>query len=232
MENVHAERSAGWSILSFVALLVVATILTSPLPEPSWKATDIGLLLDTHRRALLIGTWLTIPADAFFLWFIVGLRSYLGHRPGRQEGLPMFALVAGVLMITVSFIASCLEATVAYAPADVFQAFSMAGLYDAFVFLQSGIAFGPVAIFTFAVAHSMRRHESAPEWLVWVGYVAAVGNGISTLCIFSYSGFLSPTGIGPQIIGDLPTAVFLVAIGLELIKRRPDQVSQAVVPTQ
>jgi hypothetical protein len=230
MENVHAERSAGWSILSYVALLFIATVITSPLPDPTQRPTDIGLLIDTHRTTLLLGAWLTFPASGFFLWFIVGLRSYLAHRPGRQEGLPTFALVSGVVMITLSLIAACLEATVAYAPAGVFQAFDMSALYSAFVFLQSGIAFGPVAIFTFAVAHSMRRHESAPRWLVQLGYVGAGGAALASLCIFFNAGPLAPVGAGPGIIGDLPVAAFLVAIGIELIKRRPDPARQAVDP--
>ena len=32
MENVHAERSAGWSVLCYVAVLVIATILNSGMP--------------------------------------------------------------------------------------------------------------------------------------------------------------------------------------------------------
>ncbi len=232
MENVHAERSAGWSILSFVALILIATVVTSPLPSPTLRATDIGLLLDLHRPTLLLGAWLMFPAAGFFLWFIVGLRTYLSHAPGRQEGLSMFALVAGVVMICLSIVAACLETTVAYAAADVFQSFGMAAVYDTFVFLQGGLAYGPAAIFTFAVAHSMRRHDSAPEWLVWIGYVAAAGNGIATLSIFFRDGFMSPSNTGPGIFGALPTAVFLVAIGLELIKRRPVQSTAVIVPPQ
>jgi hypothetical protein len=232
MENVHAERSAGYAIISFVALIVIATVITSPLPSPTLRAPDIGLLLDLHRTTLLWGAWLTFPASAFFLWFIVGLRTYLSHAPGRQEGLSMFALVAGVVMVGLSLVAACFETTVAYAPADVFQSYSMAGLYDAFIFLQGGLAYGPAAIFIFAVASSMRRHESAPEWLVWLGYVAAAGAGIATLSIFFREGFMAPSGSGPGVFGALPTAVWLVAIGLELIKRRPVPAAEDVVPIQ
>jgi hypothetical protein len=232
MENVHAERSAGWAVLSFVALLVIATVVTSPMPSPNLRATDIGLLLESHRTTILIGAWLMFPASAFFLWFIVGLRSYLAHAPGRQEGLPMFAMLAGVVMIALSVVSACIEATVAYAPADVFQAYGMAALYDAFVFLQGGIAYGPVAIFAFAVASSMRRHESAPESLVWLGYIAAAGAGIATLSIFARQGFMAPSGTGPGLFGALPSAVFLVALGLELIKRRPAPATASVLPPQ
>jgi hypothetical protein len=232
MENVHSERSAGWSIFCFVALIAIATFITSPLPSPNLRATDIGLILEIHRTALLIGAWLTFPAAGFFLWFIVGVRSYLSHAPGRQEGLSMLALVSGVIMIALSILAACIESAVAYAPADVFQAFGLIGLYQLFAFLQTGIAFGPISIFCFAIAFSMRRHESAPEWLAWLGYVAAVGCAFGSLSIFFRDGFMSPTGSGPQDFGLLPAGAFLVCIGLELIKRRPDAVTGTALPTQ
>ena len=109
MENVHAERSAGWSVLCYVAVLVVATLLNSGMPSTHIKASDVALVLDAHRFSLLFGAWLTFPAMAFFLWFLVGLRSYLSHaREGRQEGLPTFAMIAGVVMAACGIFAAAL----------------------------------------------------------------------------------------------------------------------------
>src|SRR5581483_5232836 len=100
MENVHAERSAGWSVLCYVGVLIVATLLNGGMPSTHIKASDIALALDSHRFSLLLGAWLAFPADAFFLWFLVGFRSYLSHaREGRQEGLPTLAMIAGVVMV-------------------------------------------------------------------------------------------------------------------------------------
>ena len=99
MENVHAERSAGWSVLCYVAVLVAVTLLTNGMPAIDTKTSDAALAIDAHRFSLLWGAWLTFPATAFFLWFLVGLRSYLRWAPGRQEGLPTFAMIAGIVMV-------------------------------------------------------------------------------------------------------------------------------------
>src|SRR5580692_11937679 len=107
MENVHAERSAGWSVLCYVAVLVIATILNGGMPGMDQKPSDAALAFDQHRFALLCAAWLTFPAVAFFLWFLVGLRTYLIAAPGRQEGLPPFALIAGVVMGASSLWAAC-----------------------------------------------------------------------------------------------------------------------------
>jgi hypothetical protein len=222
MENVHAERSAGWSALCFVAVLLIATFITSPLAPPTYDPAHLALLIDLNRSHLLLGAWLSFPAAAFFLWFLVGLRTYLAHAPGRPEGLPTFAFVAGIVMATQALLAACFETAVVFVRPEVFQANGMAGVYGAFIFTQEGLGYAPVAIFLFAAAHSMRRHHSAPPWLAWLGYLAALGCAYSTLSIFyaDPSNLMSPVGPGPGLFGALPAAVWIVATGVVLIRTR------------
>jgi hypothetical protein len=218
MENVHAERSAGWSVLCYVALLVIASLMTSPMPSANQGPADLAALIDAHRTVVLLSAWLTFPASAFFLWFLVGLRGYLSQAPGRQEGLPAFATVAGVVMVAGSLFAASLETAVGYATPDAFQSNGLAGVYSAYMFIQGGLGYAPVAIFLFAAAHSMRRHHSAPPWLSWLGYAAALGCGIATLSIFFPESFMSPNGMGPGLFGALPSAVWLIATGVTLVR--------------
>jgi hypothetical protein len=218
MENVSAERSAGWSVLCYVALLMIASWLTRSLPTPlTMRPLATALWIDAHRPALLLSAWLTFPAAAFFLWFLVGLRSYLSHAPGRQEGLPTFALVAGVVMIASSLWAAALLTAAVYPAPEDFKARGLAGIYDAFTFMQSGLGYAPVAIFLFAAAHSMRRHARAPAWLAWFGYLAALGAAISTCSIFSSDLLMAPGQLGQAFFGEIPAGIWLIATGLVLI---------------
>ncbi|MBV8373076.1 MAG: hypothetical protein JOY69_07420 [Candidatus Eremiobacteraeota bacterium] len=220
MENVHAERSAGWSALCYVAVLVIATFITSPLAPPAYDPAHLALLIDLNRSHLLLGAWLSFPAAAFFLWFLVGLRSYLRDAPGRPEGLPTLALIAGVVMMAEALIAASFESALVYVRPEVFQANGFAGIYGTFIFTQEGLGYAPAAIFFFACAHSMRRHGSAPPWLAWLGYLAALGCAYSTLSIFysDPSNIMAPTGTGPGLLGALPSAVWIVATGIILIR--------------
>jgi hypothetical protein len=217
MENVQAERSAGYSILCYVAVLVLATFLNNGLPSLASRPDDVALAIDSHRFGLLLGAWLTFPAAAFFLWFLVGLRSYLTHAPGRQEGLAGFAFGSGLVMVTLSLAASALLTAAAYASPDVFKANGLDALFDGFVFLQGGLGYAPVAIFLFACAHSMRRHARAPVWLAWLGYIAAAGAAIATTSIFATDLFMAPGQPGPGLFGAIPTAIWLIAVGIVLI---------------
>ena len=220
MENVPAERSAGWSVLCYVAALLVASLLTNPLPPPTLTPSDLAILVDAHRLVILWGAWLTFPASAFFLWFLVGLRSYLRRGTGRQEGLATLAMIAGVVMVAESLFAASLETAVGYTSPDVFQTNGLAAIYSAFIFIQGGLGYAPVSVFLFAAAHSMRRHATAPQWLAVLGYVAAIGTGIATLSIFFDSSFMSPTGTGPGVFGALTSAVWLIATGIVLLRTK------------
>ncbi len=229
MENVHAERSAGWAVLCYVGVLLLATLLNNGMPSIDVKASQAALLIDARHVSLLMGAWLAFPAAAFFLWFLVGLRSYLSYAPGRQEGLPTFALIAGVVMMAGATMAASLETAAVYASPDAFSNNGLAAVYDAFVFMQGGLGYAPVAIFLFAAAHSMRRHESAPPWLAWLGYLAALGAAIATLSIFftTTDSFMAPGQMGPGLFGAIPAAIWLVATGVVLIQSRRGSPSES-----
>jgi hypothetical protein len=225
MENLSAERSAGWSAICYVAVLVLASALTNGMPSLGSPPLSIALAIDAHRIGLLAGAWLTFPAAAFFLWFLVGLRSYLMNAPGRQEGLPTFALVSGTVMVAMSLFGAAMLTAALYASPDSFKAHAVGGVYDAFFFVQGGLGYAPVAIFLFAAAHSMRRHDRAPMWLAWLGYIAGCGAALASLSIFFNDAFMAPGQIGPGLVGAIPAAIWLVATGLVMIfqnKRRSE----------
>jgi hypothetical protein len=217
MENLSAERSAGWSVLCYVGVLVLASALTNGMPSLGAKPLSVALAIDAHRIGLLTGAWLAFPAAAFFLWFLVGLRSYLMNAPGRQEGLPTFALISGAVMTSMSLVAAAMLTSALYASPDSFKAHAVGGVYDAFFFVQGGLGYAPVAIFLFAAAHSMRRHDRAPMWLAWLGYIAALGAALATLSIFFSDAFMAPGQPGPGLLGAIPAAVWLIATGIVLI---------------
>lgn len=216
--NVHAERSAGYSVLCFVVLTVASLLLTGlTLPDLTTKPTDLAAYIALHRTGLLWGAWLTFPAAAFFLWFLVGLRAYLREAPGRQEGLPAFAFAAGILAIAVALLSAMLQTAVAYAPPDLFVLDGLASVYAALIFTIGGLGWAPIAIFLFAAAHSMRRHNSAPPALAMLGYFAAFTAGIATCGIFFTDPAMGPIGYVTGLLGAVPGLIWLLWTGFTLI---------------
>jgi hypothetical protein len=220
--NVHAERSAGWSVLCFVVLIIVSVLLTGALPDVTVKPTDQAAFVGAHRAALLWGAWLTFPAGAFFLWFLVGLRTYLRQAPGRQEGLPDFAFGAGIVVVAVAFVSAFLQSAIAYAPPDLYVTDGLPALYTALVFTVTGLGWAPISIFLFAAAHSMRRHGSAPAWLAALGYLAGVTSGLATFTVFFTNPALSPTGLDGALLGSIPATIWLIGTGVTLLRIKVD----------
>ncbi len=230
--NVHAQRSAGWSVLCFVVLVVVSTGLLGRLPNVTTSPSTQAAYLAAHRLPLLWSAWLYLPAAAFFLWFLVGLRSHLREAPGRQEGLPGFAFGAGVVVVTVALVTAFLQTAVAYVPPELYVADGLPAVYVAFVFASSGLGWAPVSIFLFAAAHSMRRHGSAPDALVWLGYGAGFTAAVASLSIFFTAGSLAPTGMTTILLGGVPSILWLIGAGIVLIRTKESPASSRVLDTR
>jgi len=218
MVNVRAERSAGWSAICFVVVAAIAFSLAGPLPDLHATPAAIASYFDAHRAGLLWSAWLTLPAAGLYLWFLVGLTTYLTEAPGRQEGLAMLAFAAGVLIAAESFATAFLQSALAYGPTGTFVANSLQSLYIAFIFSMSGLGWAPVAIFFFAASHSMRRHRSAPSWLAYFGYFASFTASVASLSIFFHDPSLSPTGFGCALLGAVPAFIWLLGTGFVLVR--------------
>jgi len=221
--NVHAERSGGWSVLCFVVLTAASISLFGQPPDVATAPSAQAAFMEAHRTAILWSAWLTFPAAGFFLWFLVGLRSFLREAPGRQEGLPDFAFAAGIVLTAVAFLTAFLQTAVAYVPPTVYVGDGLSAVYAAFVFSTTGLGWAPLAIFLFAAAHSMRRHESAPPALAWLGYAAAFTAALAACSIFFTDPSLSPSGRAAVALGGIPATLWLIGTGVVLIrtKERP-----------
>jgi hypothetical protein len=202
MKNVHAERSAGWSALVYVIVTVVAGLLPGTPPPVNASADAVGSWVSGHQLALLWAAWLAFPGIAFFLWYVVGLRAHLRGGSGPDEGLPTFMLVAGVIVAAFALLNAFFQAILGYRAGELGGG-ELRVLYDAFG-LSGVLLYAPLAIFTFAAAHSIRRHATMPDALAWLGYLAALLLAVSTFSIFVREGPLRPNAV----VGLLSAAVY------------------------
>ncbi|MBV8067046.1 MAG: hypothetical protein JO113_03635, partial [Candidatus Eremiobacteraeota bacterium] len=141
MQSAHVQRSAGWAILAYIAVLVSASFLTNGLPALNYRPTDAAVAIDSQRYGLLWGAWLTFPASAFFLWFLVGLRRYLSNGGADQEDMSMLAFASGIVMVAMSLVAATFLVTAAHATPAVFETHALSVIFDAFFFVQGGLGY-------------------------------------------------------------------------------------------
>lgn len=216
MENVHVERSAGWSGLCFIVLAVVATFGAGTFPPAGASSAAVSAYIDAHRTGLLWGAWLTLPLSAFFLWFLVGLRSFLRRSSARPDGLPTLAMLAGLVVVSSAFTAAYLQSALAYGPTSAGA--DAAALYGVYVFVSGSLSYGPAAIFFLAAAWALARHYSAPAWLSWLGYLAALASTIATFGVFTTNPELAPPGGFLTLGGAVISLLWLLAMAIVLVR--------------
>jgi hypothetical protein len=217
MYNVRVERSAGYAGIAFIIVVIIAAVLPGAPPTPDAPASDVAAFLDAHHSVWLLSGWLSLPATAFFLWFIVQLRAYLRLVPQLDDGLPTYLLTGGVASGALVLVLSLVQIVMGFRPSSELGLPIIHVLYD--VFNAGGaLIFLPTSIMTFAASQSGRRHNSLPGGLVIVGYIATIGAVISTLSVFVASGFFVMGGFGTFIFGLLPFAVWTIWTSIVLIR--------------
>lgn len=216
MYNIRTERSAGFAGIAFVIVTFASAIIPvagGPLPALDMGPGQLAALLDAHRMAWLLAAWLGIPSTLFWLWFAVGIRAYLSQGVGANEGLPTYSLSAAIGSSVVGVLGGLVNAAIVYVSAKtlgdqvVLAFFTLGTLMFAalYVFL---------AIFTFAVSHSGRRHGTLPMWLNAIGYLSTFALLLATVGLVVPSSIFSLTGFLPIVAGML---FFLYTLILSIV---------------
>ncbi len=215
--DVHMQRSAGWSAIAFAVVTTVGVAAGGIQPSLAAPGTAIDNYFVAHRAGLLFAAWLQVPAIAFWLWFVVGLRGYLRDAAkDANDGLATYMLLGGTMFAVVLLIDLGFSLAMVYPPIAL-TPMAMKALY-----LPSQIfglyAFIPGMIFAFATAHSMRRHRSGPPAVVLLGYAVAAVLACGTLTIFGRPGFFAVGGM-LDMTAALLVLIWVLLLGLVLIRR-------------
>ena len=190
-----SQLAAGWSgILCVIAVAIALFFPGLPLPSATDSGASIGAFLDAHRAAWMIGAWLTFPELVFFLWFIVGLRTYLLDASGRREGLMLYMIAGAVCTIAAGLIATTLQIVLGVIPVGELGSAAVRTLYVAWLASGVPVLFMPLAATLFAAAEGLRNHPTAPPWLSGLAYAATLLCVLGTVTAFFASGPLGLNG--------------------------------------
>ena len=228
MDSPHALRSKGWAGLAFVFLIVASVILSGTPPNANASPTAIAAYLADHHQGLIVAGWLTFPTLAFFLWFVVGIAGYLRRMSANDEGLPAYAITSAVYTAVVAFVASLITTGLVFVPADVLAPRTLQFVWALSALVNGSFLAMGLAIFVFACAHSMRRHNSGPNWVVWLGYASATGDAIMSLGVFYPSGIAFNNVIVSLVLGFVLFAVWMIGASVTLIAQASRQLAGAV----
>jgi hypothetical protein len=213
--NLHTVRSAGFSGLAFVVLVIVSVLLPGIPPDNSAPTADVGHYFDAHRTMVLIAAWLSIPSTALFAWYAVGLYRLL-TAAGNDEGLPLFALVNGIIAGAVALVTAVLQISLTFHPSSQIGEPAIRVLYDAYS-VSGALTLGATAFMMFGFAASGMRHGSLPRWLCQLTYLFAIGNLAASVTAMYNSGFMALGGMGSLVVGVIPFVLWLILTSVVMI---------------
>lgn len=217
MYNERMERSAGWSGIAFIVVVLVAAFLPGPPPTPDTPVATVSAWLDAHHVLWMLSAWLIYPGILFYLWWVVQLRAFLRLAPQLDDGLPTYVLVGGILGAAVVTLIATDQIVLGLRPSSVLGPQVVQLLFDTFNALGA-MVFIPTTILVFAASQSGLRHSSIPKALAYWGYLTCVGCAVSTLSVFSQTGFMAIGGIGTVLLGLLPFTIWVLWASAVMIR--------------
>ena len=184
------ERGARAAGAVFVVLAASGFIVAGETPKTSDSAADVVSYFESSRSQVMVGAVLFAVSVIFFVWFAAAVANHL--RESGQGRVAATVLAAAAVFAGLQLVLTTLFATLAYSIAGSADPGATKALFDFDLTLDvvGGLAAG---LFVLASALGLKRTESIPVWLAWVGVVVAV---IEFLRVTTWArdGFWSPSG--------------------------------------
>ena len=196
MKGMKWERYAGATGIGFVALWVIAALVTGSPASYDDSGSSIVSWLQDNRREILVGTILQGLAGIAYFWFLAALAARV--REGGEARLAATLFGAGLIVAATSTVASMMTAGLAYGIEQNADAAIVKTLYDTTVAATPMIAWAGAAM-ALAPAVATLRGGMFPSWFGWLSAAGAVWfvvGGIS----WARDGFLAVDG-GATMIG-------------------------------
>jgi hypothetical protein len=222
-------------VVSFVASVALMATSGVPVLIPETGSEGREWIADVNDAGgtFVVGAWLSILGGYFGIVALVGFYVAL-REAGRVLILAPIVAVAGLTLVTLSHlipIAMAYELAPAYADANTATQSSLAVTADTLAsiclvtnyagnFLGWGVAI-PM------IAWAILKTRVVPRWIGWLGLVVAVFAG--------WLGLLGPASSvieGISSIGFLAFFVFMLSMGIALLRRRPpdEELTAVAVP--
>jgi hypothetical protein len=191
-----AVRSTGWAGISFLVLVLAPLPLSGnlgkPFPYVSDSTEQITQFFAADRVVTLIQVFAFTLALLAFLWFTIGLRSYLEAADGDRF-FPQLMSTSATAGAATYMVANALYGVAAMAgtPAHPLSEALLRAALDGSVFIFAG-GYGFVALMLLAAGFSIRRTRALPGWLAVSAFVLAASHLV-------YSVFVPLVHDGPLV---------------------------------
>lgn len=209
-----SDRMVRWGGIAgivFVVLILVTVFATGSPPMADDPADKLRTFFVDHRTALLVSNVIGMVAIPFALWFAVVLRElFRGEREASAFGT---LSLAGLLVAApMAMVGSGMEGALVYVDgvADKIGDDTIRIVFELQTFAFAATSAGIIA-FTLGAALAIRRSGTLPSYVMWVGYLAVLGNLVALISV------LGPGASALGLFGVLTFALFILIGGLAMV---------------
>ncbi|HEX6874856.1 MAG TPA: hypothetical protein VF165_04290 [Nocardioidaceae bacterium] len=227
MTQRHELRWGGFAGLGFLVLAVLAALLPGVPPSVADSRDTIASFVTDGRTQLLFSALLYAASAGLLIWFSAAFAEAIREREERSD--VHLALIAGTVLVGGAiFTLGAATAVMAYG-AQTIPIVTSVAVFKGTMVLGTLIGFAAALPLAAGGIGVLRTHVM-PNWLGYVGLVAA---GISVLAgfgIFFDSGTYAPGGSVMPYVSLVAGGVFVLCTSIYMVREHLPEVTPMTLP--
>jgi len=192
MRDLSLDRMLLGAGLVYIVLQGVAFAVLPAQPATTAGADEVTAYFGANRDVFGVVLYITALAQVVLLWFLGGLRIFLGRLEGAGHALARVAHASGLMAASMLFATTIVSGALTVRPVSAPGRETMLAVFDMFNFGfgMSGLPLGGLLI----AAGLVLLRARAWTWLGWLGVLAGALQLISTLGVVVDGGPLALGG--------------------------------------
>jgi hypothetical protein len=227
MTQRHELRWGGFAGLAFLLLAVLAALLPGVPPRVTDSTSTITSFVTDGRTQLLFSSLLYAAAAGLVIWFTAAFAEAIRERDERSD-VHMALLAGSVLVGGAIFTYGAMTAVLAYAAGTVTTATTVA-LFQGVMVLGALLGFAAALPLAAAGIGILRTHLM-PDWLGYVGLVAAAVAVLAGFAIFFDSGIYAPGGELMTYVPLIAGGIFVACTSIFMVREHLPETTPMTLP--
>jgi len=225
MGDLKIYRVAGACGLAAIALFFVEFpfyLVRSNFPGVT-EPTKIAEFTARYATNIMTCVFFDFIILALLMIFLAGFRHLIRQADPQHEWLGTFAFGVGLVYVTMTLIADLLQAaTVVDARTVPANGVAIRAMTESMYLMYGSGALFLMALFMAAGGYAGVASRALPRWSGWVAYLCALGCLAFLPSMFvgspDFTRFYNPIGWGPIIAECLPLTVWMIVVGVLMIR--------------
>lgn len=227
MTQRHELRWGGFAGLAFLVLVVLAALLPGVTPSVADSRDTIWSYVTDGRTQLLFSALLYAAAAGLVIWFSAAFAEAIREREDRSD--VHLALLAGSVLVGAAIFAlGGAMAVMAYS-AKITPVLVTVAVFRGTMVLGTLIGFAAALPLAAAGIGVLRTHVM-PNWLGYVGLVAAAISVLAGFGIFFTSGIYAPGGSLMPYVSLVAGGVFVLCASIYMVREHLPEVTPMTLP--